>query len=687
MHSPERQFNALTPDQKKSDDAPKTPEAVTKLKPIVETETHVSILGVKLEKAKETSGEWVPNKEKYQDYIHDNLSLEIQRDTATAFLLGQPIFIEGGTSIGKTTAVKELCSRLGYEVHYANLNYGADESKLMGKPMPNLHRKNPDDPEFIYWLGKISSALVPEEGKVKVILLDEIGAARPENLVMLHEILDAIERGEPVDLSEYGNGVVHVDPEKVKIVALTNPPGKGFLGKTIMDPALIRRFVYKKAPSELSEESFSYFADSVVGLSSEIQNIKPEMFLHSRETSLPVEQIAEIPGFVDVWGKYKEFHKASKELLKARKVAEDQPQPFSYDDRMEPRRVRDFILRFYNGDINDTFQQALKYYYSNKLETDTDRKKLGELIRLVEYKPKTTESKRKGIEREEKAGAGTTEAVKGVSIPETKLEGPVAEQIEAAIEKLGKENVFGPKEVEKTFGVHLAEVPGIPFSVEELERAEKMGQMLVLRVDKTAEGKPMSLEAMNVAVMERWQKEGKGALLSTPDGWENFIKESYKKDVPRSGWALVSKEVLSESLGKNYIEQTDVIIKTLKDKVFKGMEIPEKYAKAMAEFESRKEKLTKLMNDDWQEAVKQLSTLDITQMTRQTIQETIYDLTMYYDTNNKHLLTDKYTWSASVSPGGYLVSLGRCDDRGVHGLGWRPDDRDDDIGVSFSRRL
>jgi len=149
----------------------------------------------------------------------------------------------------------------------------------------------------------------------------------------------------------------------------------------------------------------------------------------------------------------------------------------------------------------------------------------------------------------------------------------------------------------------LAEVPGIPFSVEELERAEKMGQMLVLRVDKTTEGKPMSLEAMNVAVMERWQKEGKGALLSTPDSWEGFMTESYKKDAPRSGWALVSREVLPESCSKNYIEQTDVIIKTLKDEVFKGMEIPEKYAKSIAEFESQEERLTKLMNDDWQEAI------------------------------------------------------------------------------------
>jgi len=232
----------------------------------------------------------------------------------------------------------------------------------------------------------------------------------------------------------------------------------------------------------------------------------------------------------------------------------------------------------------------------------------------------------------------------------------------------------------------LAEVPGIPFSVEELERAEKMGQMLVLRVDKTAEGNPMSLKAMNVAVMERWQKEGKGNLLS-PNDWESFMKEGYKKDVPRSGWALVSREVLSESLGKNYIEQTDVIIKTLKDEVFKGMEIPEKYAKAIVKFESQKERLTKLMDDDWPKAVKELSALDITQMTRQTIQETIYDLVMYYDINNKRLLRNKFTWSASVSSDGNLVNLGRFDDRGVNGNRWKPDGRVGDIGVSFSRSV
>ena len=671
MKSPERQFNALTPDQEnsgsgKNKESESIKETTAEIVPVAETE--VSFGGIQLPKAEDSTGNWVPRQEKYTDFIHDNLSDELQTDIARAFSLGQPILIEGGTSIGKTTAVMEMCSRLGWEVHYANLNYGTDESKLMGKPMPNVHRKGPEDPEYVYWLGKVSSGLVSEPGKVKVILLDEIGAAQAGNLIMLHEVLDQIARGDSVDLSEYGNGVVQVDSEKVKIIALTNPPGKGYQSRNIVDPALMRRFVYKKAPNELPDESMNFYVNSLFNQS---------------------EILQEISGMAEVLEKYKEFHKAAKELLKNREIAEDQPQPFTFDDRMEPRRVRDFVSQFYTGDINETFQQALQYYYANKLESEADRKKLGELIRLVEYKPKVTESKRKGTEREEKTAEKTKPETKRTeTMPETKLEGPVAEQIEVAIEKLGKENVFGPKEIEKIFGVRLAEVPGIPFSVEELERAEKLGQMLLLRVDKTAEGKPMSLEAMTEVMTKRWKDEGKGDLLSTADGWKTWIGEDrFTTESPRTGWALVSKDVLPESLSKNYLEQTEVIIATLKNEVFKDMDVPEEYTKAIAEFESKKAKLAELINEDWKKAAKELTELKISQMTRQTFPETIYDLAVYYDVNNERLLSDKRTWSASLNPDGHVVSLGYFGARGVYGSGWYPFDRVGGLGVSLSRRL
>lgn len=689
MKSPERQFNALTPDQEQKKESTDTPEVETENIPIAETETGVTYLGVGLEKSKAGDGQFVPKREQYKDFINDmEVALPLQRDIAVAFLSGEPLLVEGGTSLGKTTTVRKMAAELGWEIHYVNLNGATDVEDLMGRYIPNPHKNKPEDPEYIFADGEVTSGLRQEEGKIKVVILDEISASAPNILIRLHEVLDSLERGGDVILSEDASEAVSVDKAKTKIIALMNHPGKGYFGREPLDPAQLRRWVYKKLPSELPEGTFSYSTDALFGAEPTSQNITPDMFLRAREEALTPEQLQEVPGMREVLEKYKEFHKAAKELLKNRKVAEDQPQPFTFDDRMEPRRVRDFVLRFYTGDINETFQQALQYYYANKLESEADRKKLGELIRLVEYKPKPAESKRKGAEREEKTGEKTKEPVKSEAVPETKLEGPVAEQIESAIEKLGKENVFGPKEVEKTFGVRLKEVPGIPFSVEELERAEKMGQMLVLRVSETADGKPMSMDAMNGILLKRWEKEGKGGILNTPDGWEDWIgKDFYTKEAPRLGWALVSRDVMPESLSKNYIDQTEVIIDALRNKAFKGMELPEEYADAIKEFESKKKRLAELINEDWQEAARQLVELKINQLTRQTVPETIYDVAMYYDKHNKRLLSDTYNWSASRDPKGRVVALGRFDARGVYGLGWNPVRRDGDLGVSLSRRL
>jgi len=331
-------------------------------------------------------------------------------------------------------------------------------------------------------------------------------------------------------------------------------------------------------------------------------------------------------------------------------------------------------LRFYNGDINETFQQALRYYYANKLESDVDRKKLEELIRLVEYRPKTIGSQRRGTEREEKLSVGES----------------ISKHIEVAIEKLGKENVFGPKEIEKVFGVKIEDVPDIPFSVEELERAKNLNQMLILRVDKTAEGKPMSIKAMSDILDKKWQDEGRGRLLNLVKNWMNWLGESsFTQESPRAGWALVSKDVLPDSLGKNYLEQTEVVIKTLKEEVFKDLDIPEEYAEAITEFENKKAEIVKLMDKDWTEAAQELLQLKITQLTRQTAAEAIYDLAVYYDINNKRLLADRLTWLAFPDSHCRLVQLGCFSGNGVSGLGlgWSSFVQHPTLGTCLSRRL
>ena len=60
---------------------------------------------------------------------------------------------------------------------------------------------------------------------------------------------------------------------------------------------------------------------------------------------------------------------------------------------------------------------------------------------------------------------------------------------------------------------------------------------------------------------------------------------------------------------------------------------------------------------------------------------------MYYDRNNKRLLSDTYSWSTSLNPDGRLVLLGSFDARGVYGHRWEPVHRDGHLGVSLSRRL
>lgn len=435
-----------------------TSESQIQKQAINNAEKTVSYLGVSLSKAENRDSQFVPKIEQYSDFINDKFSLDLQKQIAVSLLQGDPLLIEGGTSIGKTTTVRKMAAELGYEVHYANLNGATDVEDLMGRYVPNPNKKTDNDPEYVFADGKITSGLRQEEGKTKIIILDEYNSAAPNILIRLHEVLDALQRGDNVVLSEDASENISVDKTKTKIIALTNPPGKGYFGREPLDPAQLRRWVYLKAPSDLPEETFSYSTDVLFSLVSQQQEVSKTDFLNSRDQALIPEQFSEIPGIKNIIEKYKEFHKAAKEMVKERKIAADQPQPFIFDDRMEPKRVRDFVLAFYNGDINETFQNALRYYYSNKLESEIDRAKLEEIIRHVEYIAPQNVSQRKGIEEEVAAtSAGIPEnpsrkreeksewnTVLGKLVEIPPLPASVTPEVQKNLEKMGLELRFIP---------------------------------------------------------------------------------------------------------------------------------------------------------------------------------------------------------------------------------------------------
>mgnify|MGYP001560611586 FL=1 len=235
MYPAENPFRALASDREgvpsvaASVETQPTRLETTAENPIVESKRTISYLGVTLEKAKSTGSQFVPKREQYADFINDTeVALPLQRDVAIAFLNGEPMLVEGGTSLGKTTTVRKMAAELGWEVHYVNLNGATDVEDLMGRYIPNSRKSTPEDPEYIFADGKVTSGLRQEKGKTKVVILDEFNAAAPNILIRLHEVLDALERGGDVILSEDASEAVAVDKRKTKIIALMNPPGKGY---------------------------------------------------------------------------------------------------------------------------------------------------------------------------------------------------------------------------------------------------------------------------------------------------------------------------------------------------------------------------------------------------------------------------------------------------------------------------
>ncbi|MEK7202617.1 MAG: AAA family ATPase [Patescibacteria group bacterium] len=669
--------------------------------PVVEDENSVTYMGVRLEKA-HVESQFVPKRESYagEKYIQDRFSLELQKKFAVSFLQSEPILLEGGTSIGKTTTVRKMAAELGWEVHYVNLNGASDVEDLMGRYIPNPHRERIDDPEYIFADGKVTSGLRIEEGKRKIIVLDEYNSAAPNITIRLHEVLDALERNGEIVLSEDASETVGVNKDQTKIVGLTNPPGKGFIGREPLDPAQLRRWNYQKEVTNLPEQTFSYSTDVLFGLAKETDTnaVPQESYLTTRDQALPREQLKEIPGIEEVLGKYKEFHRAAKEMVANRSVAADQPQKFSYDDRMEPRRVTEFVQQFYNGDINETFQKALRYYYSNKLEGTADRQKLEELIRHVAFVPQQ-ETKRRGAERE---GLGETtvtaeELLTASRVEATPLTGELLEQVTEAQRILGEYQVIAPNRVAEILGVKidLEKVEPIPFSKQELERAKELGQFLIYRQGKDERGDPLTMERLDQILQPKFDRDKDGKVLYDRDWYKD--EDFFKKEAVRSGWALTSREVIPDSTSKNYLQQTGELAKyvdtqvgpDISDPLLRGM-----YTEAIKEFDAKRGAIEKLMGSDWQEAAKQLSELKINQLFRQTPVEAMYDTTVFFEANRAisashpkgaRLMEGMYSWTNQRSSDGLLVYAGYFLSRGLSVDYAYPDISSDDLGVSFSR--
>ena len=284
------------------------------------------------------------------------------------------------------------------------------------------------------------------------------------------------------------------------------------------------------------------------------------------------------------------------------------------------------------------------------------------------------------------------ENVLGVAEKEKEgLSGEIFEQIKNAKEILGKQDVMGPEEVKKAFGIEInpEDIPKIPFEKAELERAKELDQFLVLRVDKAPDGKPLSMQKINEILKGKLTDgsellcsgDGKGGLES--GSWHRN-EAFFKEETPKLAWSLASKEVIPNSTSKNYLQQTEELVNYIKDSVFKE-EVPEEYQEAIKEFEKEKDGIGKIITSEREKAAKKLSNLKINRLTRQNPAEALYDIAIYFQNKGERILENQYSRTYSRSSGEKLVSVGRFDADGVGVDGWNQSYFSNDLGVIFSR--
>ena len=206
--------------------------------------------------------------------------------------------------------------------------------------------------------------------------------------------------------------------------------------------------------------------------------------------------------------------------------------------------------------------------------------------------------------------------------------------LKTAREILG-EHLLGPEALRAAFGFCPEAIPHIPFSKQELLRAQELDQELILQVDTLADGRPLTIRTMNEHFAGK-ASDGNQLLCvygtdatggMTSDIW--YLDEPFANEQIRAGWKLTTRDLIPDSTSQNYLEQTDTLVAYLKDTVFKREALLAHYAHAIAEFETKRAEIAATMESDWRKACGILADLTLTELTRETPAEVLYRLALH----------------------------------------------------------
>jgi hypothetical protein len=270
-------------------------------------------------------------------------------------------------------------------------------------------------------------------------------------------------------------------------------------------------------------------------------------------------------------------------------------------------------------------------------------------------------------------------------------------------EKLFGKDYLGPEVISSVWGIEVPQeqIPEIPFSQPELERAKELGQFLILRARNVPDGQPLTMLKMRQLLNPKMETARRGKLLvNATDQWK-LDSDFFTKDTPvRSPdqdfeWALTAKEILPGSTNKHYVAQTDQMLLYLANDAYKGQRLPDQYKNAVREYAEYRQATfgpdtyeqiqQKLNGPNWQTYADQLTNLKINQLLRHNPAQALYDTATLYQNQDVRLLENIYAWTNAQSAGGGVVSFGKFAAGGANLSGWPPGDARGDLGVLVSR--
>lgn len=171
----------------------------------------------------------------------------------------------------------------------------------------------------------------------------------------------------------------------------------------------------------------------------------------------------------------------------------------------------------------------------------------------------------------------------------------------------------------------------LPFGRDRLMRAADDGMMLVLRLPRTLDGRPLTI----VELGARFPGDAERAT-SAAAPW--YARESFaSEETCRLGWALVEKRPFPQSRNLNYPEQSDEL-----------------------------DKRSRLFGIG---------------LRRRTAVEIVYDTLLFASARGERLLPSEWDWSSSTTSDGAFVTVGEFDERGLRLLAYSQAVRFDSLGV------